>query len=257
MEQISQNLVESFSGVRGIYGQGINEELAYKYGLAYCRLFKNKKSVLVIGGDTRSSTPVIKKAIIKAFSDFGVKKVIDIGITPIQACEYAIFKFKASGGVYVTASHNQGEYNGWKFLKEGGAILYKEQAERLIKKAHAITESFGSQKNNSKTKLLNENKKAIAEYIKFILKVIGKQDADKIKKSKLKFLADPNGGSAVVILNKLFKKLGVKAKIINNEIGKFSRTIEPNAESLSYLSNQINEENFEFGFSLRYFFSKN
>ncbi len=27
----NQDLVESFSGIRGIYGQSINEELAFKY----------------------------------------------------------------------------------------------------------------------------------------------------------------------------------------------------------------------------------
>jgi len=248
INEIKQSLVESFSGVRGIYSQDINEQLAYKYALTYCHLFKSKSSILVIGGDTRASTPTIKKAMIKAFQDFGVKKVIDIGITPIQVCEYAIFKFKASGGVYITASHNEGEYNGWKFLKEDGAILYKEQAEKLINAVHNSKEN-GSIKKEQKIKieLSNENKRAIDEYIKFVLKIIGKRDVDKIKKANLKILADPNGGSAIAILDKLLKKLNVKAKIINNEIGEFVRPIEPNAKSLAYLSDQIDNENFEFG----------
>jgi phosphomannomutase len=40
----NQDLVESFSGIRGIYGQSINEELAYKYATAYCLLFCNENS---------------------------------------------------------------------------------------------------------------------------------------------------------------------------------------------------------------------
>jgi len=39
----NQDLIESFSGIRGIYGQSINEMLAYKYAIAYCFLFCNKK----------------------------------------------------------------------------------------------------------------------------------------------------------------------------------------------------------------------
>lgn len=246
-EQIKQSLVESFSGVRGIYGQSINEELAYKYALTYCLLFKNKSSVLVIGGDTRISTPAIKKAIIRAFADFGIKKIIDIGINPLQVCEYAIFKFKASGGVYITASHNEGEYNGWKFLKEDGAILYKEQAEQLINGVHNIKENANIQKKKVKTKLFNGNKKSIEEYISFVLKTIGEEDIEKIKKANLKILVDPNGGSSIAILDKLFKKLGIQAKIINNKMGKFVRLIEPNAKSLAYLSKQIDTGSFEFG----------
>ncbi|MCX6723072.1 MAG: hypothetical protein NT094_03305 [Candidatus Staskawiczbacteria bacterium] len=245
-EQVKSSLVETFSGVRGIYGQDINEELAYKYALAYCLLFKNKGSVLIIGGDTRASTKAIKKVMIRAFCDFGVKKIIDIGIVPIQVCEYAIFKFKASGGVYITASHNEPEYNGWKFLEENGAILYKERSEKLINKAHNNKEKISINKKSS-IKITNENKKAINGYIELVLKTIGKEDLNKIKKSNLKILADPNGGSSIIILDKLFKKIGVKAKIINNEIGKFVRLIEPNVKSLAYLSEQIDSENFEFG----------
>ena len=132
----NQDLMESFSGIRGIYGQSINEDFAYKYAINYCFLFCDKNSVLVIGGDSRNSTLDLKKSMIKAFCDFGVKKVIDVGLLPIQACELAVINFKATGGVYITASHNEPEYNGWKFLKNDGAILYKHQSDKLIKLVH-------------------------------------------------------------------------------------------------------------------------
>jgi phosphomannomutase len=60
-------------------------------------------------------------------------------------------------------------------------------------------------------------------------------------------LIDPNGGSAITVLEKLFKRLGVKTKIINNKLGQFSRLIEPNITSLSYLSGQVSEGGFTFG----------
>ena len=246
MENRSHDLVETFSGIRGIFGKGINPDLAYKYALSYCQLFKNKNSTLVIGSDSRTSTPVLKKATIKAFSDFNVKKIIDIGVVPVQVCEFSVFKFKASGGVYITASHNEPEYNGWKFLKEDGAILYKEQASRLIKDVHKNKKNRAV-RSNSKTKVINKNKEAIDEYIDYVLRKTGKSKVDQIKKSRLKVLADPNGGSSIAILDKLFKKLGVKAEIVNNKLGKFSRLIEPNAMSLAYLAERINEGGFAFG----------
>lgn len=244
--QAKNSLVETFSGIRGIYGQDINEELAYKYALAYCSLLKGKNFVLVIGGDTRASTLAIKQAMINAFHNFGIGKIIDVGTTPIQVCEYAILKFKASGGVYITASHNEPEYNGWKFLKEDGAILYKEQANRLIKKAHSVKLPVQKEKN-SKINVLNKSKEAVDAYIKLVADEIGKNGIKEIKEANFKILVDPNGGASIAVLAKLFERFRVQAKIINNEAGKFSRLIEPNVKSLAYLSDLMNKAKFEFG----------
>jgi phosphomannomutase len=241
----NQDLIESFSGIRGIYGQSINERLAYKYAIAYCFLFCNKNSVLVIGGDSRNSTLDLKKAMIKAFCDFGVKKVIDVALLPVQACELAVINFKASGGVYITASHNEPEYNGWKFLKNDGAILYKQQSDKLIKLVHNL-KKINLKVSKVKTKILNKNSQAVFEYINYILEKISKKSVLDIKKYGFKILVDPNGGSATAVLEKLFLKLGVSAEIINNSPGIFIRTVEPNIVSMAYLKDKINKD-FELG----------
>ncbi|MCD4704527.1 hypothetical protein K8R66_00440, partial [bacterium] len=67
-----------------------------------------------------------------------------------------------------------------------------------------------------------------------------------IQRANFKILADPNGGSSIIVLEKLFKKLGVNAKIVNNEPGKFVRLVEPNTESLAYLSDMMKGSDFEF-----------
>lgn len=241
-----KDLVESFSGIRGIYGQSINEEFARNYAQCYYELFKNKISSLVVGGDSRTSTPILKKAMINTFKECGLRKIIDVGIVPIQVCEYAILKFKASGGAYISASHNEPEYNGWKFLKEDGALLYPEQTRKLIKLAHGVQENEPRYKK-AKTEVINKHKEAVNNYIVFILKKIGKKGLDKIKKAKFKILVDPNGGSGIVVFEKLFQRLGIQAKVINNKLGKFVRLIEPNVQSLAYLGGQIDSGKFEFG----------
>jgi phosphomannomutase len=161
-------LIESFSGVRGVYGFGIDEDIAYKYALSYCAMIKGKRLVFVIGGDSRASTSAIKKAMVKAFKDFGVKKIIDVGTVPVQVCQYAIIRHRALGGVYITASHNEPEYNGWKFLKGDGAILYKNQIDKLIRSVHQKEHKVPN--NKSKIELLNVQKKAVSDYVDFISK---------------------------------------------------------------------------------------
>lgn len=242
------DLVESFSGTRGIYGQGITEGLAYIYGLSYCRLFKKKGGVLVISGDSRPSTASLKKAMLKAFKDAGVKKIIDIGIVPVQVCEYSVNKFKAQGGAYISASHNEPEYNGWKLLKKDGALIYTKDSDKLIAAVHEkkYAEKPRPRQAGKKTAIVNKHQEAIDNYINYVLGRIGKKAVMHIKEMKPRILLDPNGGAAINVLSKICQKLGVKAEIINTHLGVFNRLVEPNVKSLAYLEDKLKDGNFAF-----------
>lgn len=240
---MSQDLVESFSGIRGIYGRGITEELAQRYCFCYCKLFEPTPSLLVVGGDTRPSTPSLKAAMIEAFKTAGVGKIIDVGVVPIQLAEYAILKFKADGGIYVSASHNEPEYNGWKCLKEDGAILYASQTDKLIQAVH----SFSNRNPTTiKLEIIEKQDEVVEAYLDYISEKIGEKALQKIKNSRFKVLADPNGGAGITVLSKLFKRLGVAAKILNNQLGRFERLVEPKAESLRPLAEEMKSGEYDF-----------
>lgn len=234
--------MESFSGIRGLYGQGFSENVVENYVQAFCEL--NKGKVFVVAGDSRESLPALKKAAIRSFQNRGAKEIIDLGIVPVQVAEYSTLKFKAAGGVYISASHNEPEYNGLKFLKQDGALLYPKDMAKLCKKARKVK----LLRKSRKIKITNKHKESVEAYLKFVLKRIGKKAAGKIKKVDFKILADPNGGSAIVILDKLFKLLNVRAKIINNKLGSFKRLIEPNEKSLRYLQGRARDFDFACGF---------
>lgn len=175
---MAKDLIESLSGIRGIYGSGITEELAQKYVFSYFKLFSGKISVFLVAGDTRPSTEILKKAVIAAAENCGVKQIIDIGVVPIQVAEYAVQRFGADGGVYISASHNEPEYNGFKFLKKDGAILYKEQSDELIETVHKGIENSDVSNN---TEIVDKHKIAIENYINYVLEMLGKDSLDKIK----------------------------------------------------------------------------
>jgi len=244
------DLIESFSGVRGIYGQGITEDLAYRYAFCFVKLFYKADDILIIGGDSRPSTNNLKQAMLKGFFNAGVKKVFDLGLLPVQAAEYAVIKLKANGGVYITASHNEPEFNGWKFLKNDGAILYPDGADKLIYLVHNIKETESSEGQKNGLEIINKHQEAINGYIEYVLEKIGPKSLEKIKKSSFHLLADPNGGASIEVLENLFNKIGVKAEIINKEAGKFARLIEPKEESLKPLAQELLKSNYDFAFGL-------
>ena len=245
---MSNDLIESFSGVRGIYGSGITADLLRRYIFCYCELFKGKLKAVVVAGDTRPSTLVLKKAAIVAFRSCGVKKVIDVGIVPVQVCEYAILKFKANGGIYITASHNEPEYNGWKILKKDGALIYARQSEKLIEAVHKMKPSslYKSNSAPSSSYVMHKENEAFDYYVKYVLGRLGKAAIQNIKKAGFQILIDPNGGSSIKTLKKLLSLLKVQARFVNDKVGHFNRLVEPNKESLAYLDKYLRGEQFEF-----------
>ena len=107
-------LIESFSGVRGIFGIELGEEIVIKYGRAYFEFLQKKvqKPLIVIGRDTRESGEAVFDSLIKGIDC----EVIDIGIAATPVVENAVRAFNADGGIIITASHNEPEFNGLKFL---------------------------------------------------------------------------------------------------------------------------------------------
>jgi len=236
-------LIESFSGIRGIYGQELTGDLAYKYGMVYHHIFHKPGAILVVAGDSRKSTSVLKKYFIRSFQDCGAKKIFDLGVVPIQVAELAIIKFKAQGGVYISASHNEPEFNGWKLLKQDGALFYPRQIDRLIRAVHqAGANNFKSANNRQIATVIDKHQQAIQAYIRFISVSLGKQAMAKIKQANFKIIFDPNGGAAISVIKLFCQALNIQAKIVNSRLGQFGRKVEPNVESLGYLSAKLNDD---------------
>jgi len=232
-------LVESFSGVRGIFGEDINEKFARQYAAAYYTLLKNKlhkEPKIIIGRDTRSSG----KAIAEAMKDV-LPDVIELDVVTTPMIEFAVREYKADGGIIITASHNEPRYNGFKFLWNDGALLRPKDMERLIK---LRKKNVNVKKTRKKTE--KKHNDIINKYIKFVLKILGKEDVERIKKYGFKIVADPNGGSAVIVIEELLKKLGVNFVGVNMQESEFKRAIEPKKESLSYLAEIIKKEKADF-----------
>ena len=234
-------IVESFSGIRGIYGKEFTDSAAVKYAYSYCSFLRDKlkkrNPVIAVGLDTRPSGLKLKN-IIMGILDCNF---IDVGIAPTPAIEFAVRHFNADGGIIITASHNEPEWNGFKFLSSDGSILKENEMNLVINKY----KTFNNFHKIQERKIHEKNEDTIEKYSEFILKIIGRGNIEKIKKSKQKIVIDPNGGTGA-IAKKILEKAGAEVAAVNMECAKFKRLIEPNEDSLKYLKNVIDESNADF-----------
>ncbi len=101
--------------IRGQIPREINEDFAYRLGMAYSRYLQPRQ--VVVGYDVRLSSPVLAQALIRGLTESGVD-VIDIGLCGTEQVYFTTFARKLDGGIMVTASHNPKDYNGFKLVRE-------------------------------------------------------------------------------------------------------------------------------------------
>ena len=100
--------------IRGIYPTEINADIAYAIGRAYITFTGAKK--VVIGRDMRPHSQQLFEGISRGITDQGAD-VIDIGLSSTPQSYFANGTLKADGSIMITASHNPGEWNGFKLCK--------------------------------------------------------------------------------------------------------------------------------------------
>ena len=117
-------------GVRGVAGTELTEEFAFRLGVAAARtLAPATAPVVVIGGDTRESTPSLSAALSSGFRSGGVT-VVSLGVAPTPAVAFEAQRLGALGAV-VSASHNPFHDNGIKLFATGGLKLTDEVESRI------------------------------------------------------------------------------------------------------------------------------
>jgi len=100
--------------IRGIYGQNLNDEVAYRIGRAAALYLQVPE--IAVGRDMRLSSPQLAASLIRGITDQGAN-AIELGMTTTDELYFAVGKFNYPAGVMITASHNPGKYNGMKFCR--------------------------------------------------------------------------------------------------------------------------------------------
>ncbi|MBI2655178.1 hypothetical protein HYX06_02020 [Candidatus Woesearchaeota archaeon] len=234
-------LVESFSGIRGIYGKDLTESAAVRYAHSYISFLRDKAKKnnvsIVIGMDTRPSGARLMDLIIGiADANF-----IDVGILPTPAIEFAVRYFNADGGIIITASHNEPFWNGFKFLNSDGSILNEKDMSLVIRGSKSLKDFHKIQDR----KISEKNTEVLREYTNFLFEIIGKENIESIKSSRQKIVIDPNGGAGAVA-KKILERAGVEVIGTNMAYGEFNRKVEPSEDSLIYLKSLIDENKADF-----------
>ena len=236
-------LIKSVSGIRGIFNKSLFLEDIIAHTFAFSKI-QPSKYPLLIARDSRVSGKKISDAIINFLINNG-RDVIDCDIIPTPTAQFIVDKFKISGAIVITASHNPMEWNGMKFIDSDGTFLSPVKNNELFEQANSYV--YESNKNINECNI-SKFTESIDTHINNVCN-LSFIDLQKIKNKNFKIVLDTINGATCVGFKKLLEKLNCEIIHINSEPnGIFNRNPEPKTENLSDVAKKVLEHSADLGF---------
>lgn len=188
-KNINPNIFRGYD-IRAIYGQDLNEDIAYTIGLSFGSYIREKGyEKCLVGHDNRTSSDPLADALITGITSTGTD-VVYLGLCTTPMYYYAQKKLKIDPGVMITASHNPKEYNGFKIAFDS----FGNACGQMIQDFRVYTEN-GSFKTGD-GKITNYDIKQ--EYLDEVKKSID------MGEKKIKVVLDTANGTASIIAKQVY-----------------------------------------------------
>jgi len=247
---LSESLIISASGIRGIVGSGLTPEVVARYGASFGTYVRSRApgpgGHVLVGRDSRTSGDTLLDAVAAGVRSAGLD-VRDMGIVATPTGLLAVEDDdRAVGGLLVTASHNPAEWNGLKLVSADGTFLTADagrevQALYATGGSHVGWESVG-------TRVFQEG--AIEHHLERILE-LPILDAGRISGRRFRIVLDCVRGAGGLIVPELLDRLGCEVVGIDLEPdGRFPRAPEPVPENLGILGEAVVREGAAMGFAV-------
>src|SRR5438128_4161056 len=127
---MTDTLMVGVSGIRGIVGKDLTEEIVARYARAVGLWATQRKPLVVVGRDARESGPAFERAVVDGLASGGGSGV-KVGVVPTPTVQLAVEHHAAGGGIAITASHNPIEWNALKFIGPDGIFLNGADGARV------------------------------------------------------------------------------------------------------------------------------
>jgi len=240
---MSDTLMVGVSGVRGIVGKDLTEDVVTRYATAFGLWARERKPLVVVGRDARKSGPAFETAVVAGLASVGCD-VVKVGLAPTPTIQLAVEHHRAGGGIAITASHNPIEWNALKFIGPDGVFLDGADGTRVQKLAVEGVEGRG------RAGKVETDDGAVARHLDRVLRLPGLAVAE-IRAKEVRVALDAVRGAGGPIMRALLERLGCEVAGIHLETdGEFPRAPEPVPENLGELAGLVRRSGADLGFAV-------
>jgi phosphomannomutase len=150
---------------------------------------------LVVGYDTRFASEGFAAAVAEVAGANGVKVLLSDSAIPTPVVSYTVIHQKAAGGVVITASHNPGAYNGFKYKPDYGGSASPEVIEALEERIEWVHDNHAVKRRPLDELLEAGIVERIVTMEPYLTRVQELVDLSELRKAGLKIVADAMYGA--------------------------------------------------------------
>ncbi|MFV1884345.1 MAG: phosphoglucosamine mutase [Balneola sp.] len=235
-------LMISVSGIRGVFGTDLTPENLARFTAAYGTWLKG--GTVVLGRDSRVTGQICEDIVASTLMSVGCN-VVRVGIVPTPTVAMGVLKYKAAGGIIISASHNPAQWNALKLLNSTSEFMDAVQGSEMI----AISESGEfNYTSYDKIGVSCDDETLLDHHIDQILE-LEYINPEVIGEAGISVAVDAVNGAGSLAVPLLLEKLGVKTihKIHCEPNGLFPHNPEPLPEHLTEICALVKETGADLG----------
>ena len=221
--------IVSVSGIRGIFGETIDPSYAAAIASKFGSFLNGGKVALAC--DTRKSAEALRRAVCSGLMSTGCT-VYDMGYSSTPSVFKEVQTRRLSGGIMVTASHNPPEWNGLKFVLDGGRGVFENEFASIVDRPPSHNFRPG--------RLIRRS----SIYYEILRNKAGNGTA-----SGVKVALDLAGGVGSLFIPSLLSYQKCLVHTIHDTAGVFPRIIDPTVDPLTALSEIVRSRQCNVGFA--------
>jgi alpha-D-glucose phosphate-specific phosphoglucomutase len=240
-------------GWRGIIAEDFtfdNVRLCAQAVAEYLKQNRLDKRSLVIGYDTRFASEDFAAVAAEVLAGNNIKVHLCIKPAPTPVVSFAVPATKSAGAILITASHNPGSWNGFKYRSQDGASAPDEVTSQIEGNIASLSRQVGVVKRLALNKAL---KKGFVDYVDpspvYLDHLSHFVDLEELRRRKLNIIVDSMYGAGIGYFKTVLQGGNLKVTEINAERNPSFPHIQPEpiAKNLAKLSRLVTEQKADVG----------
>ncbi|NEQ53761.1 MAG: phosphoglucosamine mutase [Leptolyngbya sp. SIO3F4] len=231
-------------GIRSRAGELLSAPFALQIGFWAGQIIRQQKSgAIVLGQDSRNSSPMIAAALAAGLTSVGLE-VWDMGLCPTAAVAYMAAADEVAGGIMISASHNPPADNGIKFFGANGTKLEKSlqfKIEQALRQGNCV----GAFNPGNQWGRTYQRPELVERYIDSLHQPFPMQGY----LSGLRIVLDLAWGAAARVAHSVFESTGAEVIVIHGCADGNRINVNCGSTHLASLQAAVSEHNADIGFA--------
>ena len=248
-------------GWRGIIAEDFtfeNVRICAQAVADYLKQNQLDKQTIVIGYDTRFASEDFATAVAEVMAGNDIRVHLCLKPAPTPVVSFAVPATRSAGGIVITASHNPGSWNGFKYKSRDGASAPEEITSQIERNIASLLETIcleGRERGEGVKRLALDKavKKGVVGYLDpspgYIARLGQLVDVEELRRQTLHIVVDSMYGAGIGYFKTLLEDGKLKITEINAERNPSFPEIQPEpiAKNLARLSRLVVEEKADVG----------